>query len=410
MTSPAIKEDAMRLSRVQRGRFWTVLAGTLWLAGAAQPASAQTPLFGARYHDAYAPYPQQCVPSPLGPPVALPPGAPSTAPGAAPTAPGAAPGAAPTTPGTETTAPAPGELAATDTGATPEASAAGGGESFAAAQGGVGGYIDSAIPRTMFRLRFDAANNDNRPDRAEFFYAKCGCFRTAAPPLNDPKAAGPGPNTETSVDYQELNAYFEVAVNPHLSVFLEVPYRWLESQQNADHNGFSDLIAGFKYAFIACDDTYLTFQLKVYTPTGDSFRGLGTDHTSVEPALLWQTRARERWTFFGELREWVATDGSDFAGNVLRVGLGVGYDVYRSCSWTITPVLEGVSWTVLGGKESFLGTPPIESAVGDEIINVKLGVRAYYGEHSSLYVGYGRALTGEVWYKDIWRVEYRLSF
>jgi hypothetical protein len=33
----------------------------------------------------------------------------------------------------------------------------------------------------------------------------------------------------------------------------------------------------------------------------------------------------------------------------------------------------------------------------------------YYG-NSSLYVGYGRALTGAVWYKDILRVEYRLMF
>src|SRR5437660_1305295 len=56
------------------------------------------------------------------------------------------------------------------------------------------GYIDSAIPRTLLRLRADSAFNDNRPDRAEFFYAKCGCFRGLSPnnPLFDPKAAGPG--------------------------------------------------------------------------------------------------------------------------------------------------------------------------------------------------------------------------
>src|SRR5262249_31092314 len=34
-----------------------------------------------------------------------------------------------------------------------------------------GGYIDSAIPRTRFRVRYDIGFDMNRPDRAEYFYA-----------------------------------------------------------------------------------------------------------------------------------------------------------------------------------------------------------------------------------------------
>ena len=34
------------------------------------------------------------------------------------------------------------------------------------------GYIDSAIPATQYRLRLDAAYGNNRPTRAEFFYAR----------------------------------------------------------------------------------------------------------------------------------------------------------------------------------------------------------------------------------------------
>jgi len=30
--------------------------------------------------------------------------------------------------------------------------------------------------------------------------------------------------------------------------------------------------------------------------------------------------------------------------------------------------------------------------------------------NSDIYVGYGRALTGDVWYRDIVRLEYRLRF
>ena len=47
----------------------------------------------------------------------------------------------------------------------------GGGETLAMFDSSVG-YIDTAIPGNVFRLRFDTAYNNNRPNRAEFFYAK----------------------------------------------------------------------------------------------------------------------------------------------------------------------------------------------------------------------------------------------
>src|SRR5262249_35855812 len=71
------------------------------------------------------------------------------------------------------------------------------------------GYIDSALPTTQFRLRFDAAYGDYRPDRGEYFYAKCGCFRPV--PISqggDPNAAGPR-LPESRVNYQDIRPYFE---------------------------------------------------------------------------------------------------------------------------------------------------------------------------------------------------------
>src|SRR5262249_36626990 len=47
-------------------------------------------------------------------------------------------------------------------------SAAIGGEGFAGAA--AGGYLDNAIPKTMFRLRYDAAFGVNRFDRADFLF------------------------------------------------------------------------------------------------------------------------------------------------------------------------------------------------------------------------------------------------
>ena len=58
------------------------------------------------------------------------------------------------------------------------------------------------------------------------------------------------------------------------------------------------------------------------------------------------------------------------------------------------------------------------NSAGKTIVNAKMGVRVGFGDlletgwfsSSDLYVGYGRALTGDVWYRDILRVEYRVRF
>jgi hypothetical protein len=298
------------------------------------------------------------------------------------------------------------------------------------------GYVDFAVPITQFRLRFDAAYDNNRPDRAEFFYGKCGCFATL-PPSNakfDPRAPGP-PLLETRVDYQEIRPYLEYALTNRFSAFIETPYRFINPEQNANANGFSNLLAGFKYAVIACPDQYLTFQFTASTPTADVDRGLGNELVGLEPGVLWYRQLTDRVALSAELRDWVPIGGTDFQGNILRYGGALSYTAYSGCKFRITPIGEMVGWTVLSGKELAVANPgvpngngdptlgipadiAVKDAAGDTIVNAKLGVRLGFGplvgpanlSRSDLYIGYGRALTGDVWYKDILRVEYAWRF
>jgi hypothetical protein len=279
------------------------------------------------------------------------------------------------------------------------------------------GYVDFAVPITQFRLRFDAAYDNNRPDRAEFFYGKCGCFATLPPgnPNRDPHAPGP-PLPETRVDYQELRPYFEYAFNNRFSAFVETPYRFINPDQNANENGFGNVLAGFKYALVACPDHYLTFQFTASTPTADVDRGLGNELVGLEPGVLWFRQLTDRLAVNAELRDWIPIGGTDFQGNILRSGTAVSYLVYNGCNFRVTPIGEMVGWVVLSGKELTPGGT--RDASGDTIVNGKVGVRFGFGplvgpanmSRSDLYIGYGRALTGDVWYKDILRVEYALRF
>jgi hypothetical protein len=263
------------------------------------------------------------------------------------------------------------------------------------------GYIDPAIPDTLFRLRYDDAFKDTRPTRAEFFYAKG-------------RPGGPGlPAAESRVDFQELMSYLEFAPAERFSGFVELPVRFVELEVNPSHGGFSDMNAGFKYAFLYEEDSIATFQLRVYAPTGAASRGLGNHHVSLEPALLLYSCLTEHLTGEAELRAWVPVGGTDFAGDIVRYGVGVHYDLCKVCDIHFAPVVEFVGWTVLDGKTSFVtqnGDVIVEGAEGQTIVNAKVGLRATYGQRADVYAGYGRPLTGNRWYENIFRLEFRVRF
>lgn len=318
----------------------------------------------------------------------------------------------PGAPGAPTTDPLSGQPA-------PEAAPDFGGLSRGAGAGptvGLNGYIENAAPVTMFRLRFDAGYGSNRPDRAEYFYAKCGCFRMLTPPQLD--AHGPPLPGETGVDYQELTSTLEYAFDPRFSAFVNVPVRWLNPDVNPNAAGLSDLSFGTKYAFIYTQRNIVSFWLRAIAPSGRTTSGLGTGNWWIEPGLLFLTQLTQRWQVFGELRDQIPlAPRSDFTGNVLRYGLGTSYMIPCGCWGYVAPVVETVGWTVLSGKE--LADLGVNSSAGVTIVNAKFGVRIGFGKtetgqpyptRSDLYLGYGRALTGPVWYKDLLRLEYRFFF
>jgi Putative MetA-pathway of phenol degradation len=285
------------------------------------------------------------------------------------------------------------------------------------------GYIDNAIVGSEIRLRFDGDFDLQNPDRAEFFYAKCGCYRNGANPV-DPNAPGPGPGLAKSANLQELQLHVEYAPTRRVSILVEIPARWIQFTPSpgtgdlANGAGLGDFRAGFKYALLAGENRYLTFQMRAYFPTGDSRRGLGTNHYSVEPTLLYYQRFGERLAVSSELGDWHPIGGSNglpisstsgFAGDILIYGLGAGYDVLRKENYVVTPVLEFVGWTILSGFVTNDTGSSTSSSTGT-IVNMKMGARLSLQSHSSFYAGYGRELTHSSWYTNIVRFEYRFAF
>lgn len=292
------------------------------------------------------------------------------------------------------------------------------------------GYIDDPIVRSKVRVRYELGFGNTVPDRAEFFYGKCGCYRdlaAALPVAYDPDAPGPGPGAANDLDFRQLFVFGEYAATDRVSVFAELPVRSIRPQSFApgvpntgggfeNHTGIGDLRAGAKLALRGDERYALTAQVSAMLPTGDARKGLGTDHASIEPSLLYFRQLTDRVTIETQGGVRFPIKGSDpvpitaddrFAGNVLFYGIGPSVEVYRSARLRVAPIVELVGWRVLDGMQTVDGAP--SDAAGTNIVNMKFGARVRWNDRGSFYVGYGHALTKAVWYENIVRFEYRLD-
>jgi hypothetical protein len=276
-------------------------------------------------------------------------------------------------------------------------------------------------------VRFDGGWGIDSPDRAEFFYAKCGCYRDlAGSPLLDAEAPGPGPGLVTDMDFTQFNVLGEFAVNDRVSIFGELPIRQIRPKSFVagtgsfdNQSGIGDIKAGVKFSLASDDMRDLTLLLRASLPTGDALKGMGTDNPSFEPALLYRQDVNERvsvesqfgiWNPVGGSRGPLATDGK-FAGSVLYYGIGPSFDVVTTDKLTFSPVVELVGWRVLRGFETkTVLTPTGGDAEGINVLNLKLGARTTMTNGGSFYFGIGFALTDAVWYDKVLRLEYRAGF
>ena len=291
-------------------------------------------------------------------------------------------------------------------------------------RGSMVGYIDDSTIDDHVRVRFDAGFGNNVPDRAEFFYAQCGCNFVGAP---GPGGLGAG-DLVTDLRFQEfrIDGQYSVksgAAKNRIAIFASVPLRFVQPQAflapAAPHtftsqSGLGDIRVGVKVALVNDEDSTLTAQVEGYFKSGDAKKGLGTDHNSIEFALLDRQKMSERAQLELEVGDWHPIGGSltqtglPYSGDVFHYGFGPSYEVVRTDRVSISPIVELVGWHVFGGQAQTSGA--LLPAAGTNIANLKIGARATIDTRSSIYIGWGRALTDAQWYSSIVRFEYRHSF
>jgi hypothetical protein len=264
------------------------------------------------------------------------------------------------------------------------------------------GFIDPAMPWDVVRTRLDAVYNINRPTRGQYLFAPDGPGQKGLP------------LPETRIDYQELSLYAEHAFLPNFSAFVSVPFRAVDPQVNQDHMGVGNMQAGVKVALVQCEDVTATLQFRTYIPTGLARLGLGNGAAGLEPGLLVNWQALPKVIVEGEvLAYFPVNDTRSFGSEVIQWGVGVSYGDRPAQGFWAVPVAEVMAWSLTRGKEEQVNSPRRVVTVtssGDTIANGFVGVRAGYGCLGDVYIGYGRALSGQVWYKDMLRLEVRYRY
>jgi hypothetical protein len=297
------------------------------------------------------------------------------------------------------------------------------------------GYIDDAVVGTKVRVRFEWGLQNQVPDRAEFFYAKCGCYQDLdeSDDLFDPEAPGPRPGAALNLNFQQVFVQGEFAISDRVSVFAEFPVRWIQPKdfqtdgalgglggEFPNQGGIGDIRGGVKAEVVSTPVQVVSLQVRAYLPTGPADKGLGTNHATIEPALLMYHRIGERGSIESQVGLWYPLGGSDglpitsedkFSGPVLYYGIGPSVDVYQSSRVRFGPVVELVGWHILSGLQTVDDDDEVGiDASGINIINIKFGARVTWNDTNTIYGGWGRALTDQQWYRDLFRFEYRRTF
>lgn len=282
------------------------------------------------------------------------------------------------------------------------------------------GAIENAEVGNKVLLRIESARGLRALDRAEFFSAKCGCYRagSAAGPNYDASAPGPGPGQAVDSNYMQMVLRGEFAVTGRAALVGELPLRQFSPQTfigtpYESASGLSDVRFGAKLDLSHDSNSQMTLELLASAPTGDEAKGLGTGHWSVVPTVLYNTRLGDRVSLESHVGSVVPIKGSSgvvggskyFAGRIVTFGVAPTFDAYTRGNLHVAPVVEIVGWRVLDGYSTY----DAADAKGTTIVNLNVGARVVRGINS-VYVGYAKALTDKTWFDNAVRIELRRGF
>ncbi len=294
-----------------------------------------------------------------------------------------------------------------------------------------GFFLDAARPITQMRLRYDQSWNFTNPDRAEYLFARERTNPNQKAPGNAGPAAGniigKGPNYfSSSVNIQQLSLYTEAAVGA-FGASVEMPYLHLDPDTSAlfpnppatPASGFGDLIIGTKSMIVDCQLMQTTIGFKIWVPTGNFTKGLGTGHVSLEPSLLGNLCCSKDTYLQSQFAFWIPIAGDPvYQSEVFHMHFSLNHVLCRPCAGVqVVGNIEASEYTVCNGAYTSAGvvTPgaapvPIATGGGDSFFGAGPGIRMFVCDKIDVGAGTMFALTSQHFADQQLRVDFRWRY
>jgi hypothetical protein len=265
-------------------------------------------------------------------------------------------------------------------------------------------FVDAVRPKTATKVRWDYGTHFQYPDRGEYFFAR-GDGNGRGPKANPPLLGIP------YVDYHELMLITEVATGA-AGVQIAVPYRSVNATPyGQDGAGFSDLQITAKTLLLDSELFLFGFQMRTYIPIGQTGKGLGTGHTSLEPALNFGLRLAPKTYLQSQVLEWIPLGGDkDYSGAHLRWAMSVNHIWWQPVKDVrLIGTLEttGISFQDGLYTDPALGTLPLARKT---IAHIGGGLRLFFCDTLDVGLGWQHGITGFYTVRDLTRFEIRYRY
>ncbi|QDU63417.1 hypothetical protein Pan216_42970 [Planctomycetes bacterium Pan216] len=264
-------------------------------------------------------------------------------------------------------------------------------------------FVDHARPRSQTRLRWDAGQNLQTPDRSNFFW------NPAATATNIRTVNGVT-TAPSSVDYDRLSMYVETATKSRkFSAYVDTTYLSVDPNVGDRHAAFSDMLIGTKSLLFDCELFQIAFQLENTVPIGNLAFGTSKGIYAIEPSILYSVKLLEDLFYEGQLSEWIGF-GSATAGGVFH-----HHHSFNKVIWKLNPdvllintyELEG--WAFQSGQFTTADNT-LQSASGGRYYSIGTGLRMWIGDIVDCGVGVQFGLTDPSWAAQLYRFEGRLTY
>ncbi len=210
--------------------------------------------------------------------------------------------------------------------------------------------------------------------------------------------------------YQQLYFYQEAAAG-NGSFFVEMPYRSVDPDIGPRKSGFGDVNLGTKALLFDCELLQIAFQFRTYLPSGQSVKGLGTGHTTLEPGLLASLRLGPTTSLQGQIAEWIPIAGDpNYSGALLRYGLSLNQVLYRFTP--NSPLIGTLEYQGISFQDG-LYTDPLLGATkssGSSYASLGPGLRAVVCDKVDFGLGTNFTLTDHNFFHQLYRFEVRFLY